>query len=140
MTQAQVDAARKTLEAQGDPVSARKVLKLIRRMPPKVMGGSFRDLLPMLRIPRVISEAERAIRDLDDMTRTCEAALKDKTTAATWPKLIAASEEQWRQGMRLLLRMSARGEGTQALTLSLEQLREARCRLLFAQARWQGLV
>jgi hypothetical protein len=136
MTQAQVDAARKTLEAQGDPVSARKVLKLIRRMPPKFMGGSFRDLLPMLRIPRVISEAEQAIRDLDAMTRTCEAAIKDKTAAATWPKLIVASEQQWRQAMALLLRMSAKREDTTELTWALERLREMRCRLLVTQARW----
>jgi hypothetical protein len=122
-----------SLSAQGHPVSARAVNRRLRATGPRFMGMSFRDLLPMLRIPPVVSEAEQVIADLDAMTHTCEAAVRDGASAATRQRLIAASDQQWRQGMAVLLRLTAKGADTAALTAAFEALRLARERLILAR-------
>jgi hypothetical protein len=88
-----------SLEAQGQPVSARAVNRRLRATGPRFRGMSYRDLLPMLRIPPVMSEAERAIRDLDAMARACEAAVQGGVTAAVRSLLLRDCEETWRAGM-----------------------------------------
>jgi hypothetical protein len=76
------------------------------------------------------SEAEQVIADLDAMTHTCLAAVRDGASAATRPQLIAASDQQWRRGMAVLLRLTAKGADTATLTAAFERLRTARERLI----------
>jgi hypothetical protein len=80
-----------------------------------------------------MSEAERAIRDLDAMARACEAAVQGGVTAAVRSLLLRDCEETWRAGMTVLLRAGARGEDTQELTACFERLRRARERLILAR-------
>jgi hypothetical protein len=77
----------------------------------------------------------RAVQDLDDMTCTCKAAVRDGTMPAAREALIRDSEQRWRQGMAVLLRISAKGEDTTELTKALERLRVARLDLTVARAR-----
>jgi hypothetical protein len=80
-----------------------------------------------------VSETERAIADLDAMTRTCEAAVRDGASAAARQQLLAASDQQWQRGMAVLLRLTAKGADTAALTAAFERLRTARERLILAR-------
>jgi hypothetical protein len=121
------------LEAQGQPVSARAVNRILRATGPRFRGMSFRELLPILRIPPVVSEAERAINDLDAMTHACAAAVRDGVTTAARHKLLDATDQQWQRAMAVLLRATARGEDTQALTAAFERLRTAREHLIRAR-------
>ena len=79
-----------------------------------------------------MSEAERAIRELNAMASACEAAVRDRVTAAARAWLLRDCEETWRAGMTVRLRAGARGEDTQALTACFERLRRARERLILA--------
>jgi hypothetical protein len=123
-----------SLEAQGQPVSARAVNRRLRATGPRFRGMSFRDLLPMLRIPPVASESARAIANLDAMTHTCEAAVRDGAPAAARHKLLAASADEWQRGMAVLLRLTAQGADTAALTAAFERLRTAREHLILGRA------
>jgi hypothetical protein len=87
----------------------------------------------MLRIPPVVSDVERAIRELNALASTCEAAARDRVTAAARAWLLRDSEEIWRAGMTVRLRAGARGEDTQALTACFERLRVSRERLILAR-------
>jgi hypothetical protein len=64
------------------------------------------------------------IADLDAMTHTCLAAVRDGASAAT------RSDQQWRRGMAVLLRLAAKGADTATLTAAFERLRTARERLI----------
>jgi hypothetical protein len=130
MTQGHVDRAVETLRTNGQPISARNVNRVLRQTPPRFMGKSYRDLLPFLRIQPVISETAQAIRELDALTDTCEAA-----SPTTLPKLLQTIDATWVRCMRVLLRVSARGEETVALTAAFERLREARAAAIVRQAR-----
>jgi hypothetical protein len=134
MTQ-DVRQAMAILEAQRSPVSARVVNRLLRATPPRFMGLSFRDLLPMLRIQPVLSETEQACRDLTQMAEACEAAVRDGATHAGRQKLIGASEDVWRQAMAALQRSSAQGTDVTALATAFERLGQARGALIMAHAR-----
>jgi hypothetical protein len=67
MDPARVQWAVETLEANRDPVSARTVLRLLRRTPPYT-GGSFTDVLRLLKIQAVPSDAERALAEIEERT------------------------------------------------------------------------
>ncbi len=119
MTSEAVQQAVKDLEARSEVVSARNVRK-------RLGGGSFRDLLPLLRMQALPTEAEQAVRDILAMAHACEDAITDGTSRTTRQRLIAESETLWQTCMPALLRASARGEETTAFVDVFERLREAR--------------
>jgi hypothetical protein len=130
VTSAQVDQARRTLAARGEPITARAVNRLLRQTPPRFMGGSFSDLLRLLKIPAVPSETEQTIQTLNELTAACEAAAPPEL-----PKLLQTIDATWVRCMQVMLRASARGDDTVALTAAFERLREARAAAIIRKAR-----
>jgi hypothetical protein len=133
MTAAQVQQAVHTLEANGETVSARKVLRLLRRTPPYI-GGSYRDLLPLLKIQRVPSAAAQALQDVIQMADACEQAVTDAAPYKVRQALIAESEKGWVRWRHIMLTAGAKGEDVGELSEAFERLRQARTRLIIEHA------
>jgi hypothetical protein len=70
---ANVEAAILTLQHEGKARSTRNVNRVLRRTPPRYMGMSFRDLLPLLQYWHLSAEAQQAIAALHALTQQAEA-------------------------------------------------------------------
>ena len=124
MTEAQVEAATRAVEARGERVSVRRVQREMRRTPPTYRGGSNRDVLPLLKIQRVASDAEQARHDVEAMAAICREALAAPTRTEQI-RVWDACEEGWGRCMRRMLAAGARGEDVTALAGAFEGLRQA---------------
>jgi hypothetical protein len=91
MTHALVQQAIQTLQASGQPISVRKVNRVMRATPP-YFGMSFRDLLPWLRHPHVTGkECYGQVLEIID---AIEAARRH--SRETLPALLVQGENVWR--------------------------------------------
>jgi hypothetical protein len=135
MTYAQVEQAKETLAARGEPISVRNINRLLRQTPPRFRGASFSDLLRLLKIQRVPSKTELAIDSLDAMTQACADAIAGPHSPSRLQRLLAMTEDCWVQNLAVLLDASARAEDVTALDEAFDRLRRARSAVITAQSR-----
>ena len=120
-----VQQAVQTLKAAGQPISLRKVNRVLRALPPYV-GMSFRDLLPILRHQR--DTGKECYEKILELTTAFEAALRQPADADL-PTLLSRGEKVWRTCAPRLQAASLSIDGPTAATLWPQVVREFRYRL-----------
>jgi hypothetical protein len=120
-----VQNAVNTLKAAGQPISLRKVNRVMRAMPP-YFGMSFRDLLPILRHQH--DTPKECYREVLELTTSFEAALAHPHDADL-PALLSRGEEVWRTCAPRLQAASLSVDGPTAAILWPQVVREFSYRL-----------
>jgi hypothetical protein len=135
MTHALVQQAIQTLQASGQPISVRKVNRVMRATPP-YFGMSFRDLLPFLRHSHVTGK--ECYGQVVEMIDAIEAALRHPSDPHL-PALLAQGERTWRTCAPRLQAVSVSVDGpTAALLLWPHAVRQFRHLLATATVAVRG--
>jgi hypothetical protein len=129
MTEAQVAWAVAELEAQGKVPSSRNILRVLRRTGPRFRGGSFRDVLPILRYQYLTAEARQAINALDACTAQVDALLASGTGRRD--RLMVAGEAAKDVVLALMAREEAAGRPVVVFDASLARWAAASSRLIW---------
>jgi hypothetical protein len=125
VTRELVQQAVNTLKAAGQPISLRKVNRVMRAMPP-YFGMSFRDLLPILWHQHDPGKA--CYREVLELIDAFEAALRQPADVDL-PALLIRGEKVWRTCVPRLQAASLSVDGPTAATLWPRAVWEFRYRL-----------
>jgi hypothetical protein len=133
VTHALVQQAIQTLQASGQPISVRKVNRVMRATPP-YFGMSFRDLLPFLRHSHdTPKECYRQVLELID---AIEGALLPPSE--TLPALLVQGENVWRTSVPRLQAVTVSVNGPTAALLWPHAVQQFRYVLASATLAVQG--